>query len=279
MVSQLTNRRPPKNKEDAQGERRLGVASDVGFDQRGHEREGQHPHEHEQSAPRALAKSFDARAPPRKEPARAQGQCRSARENDGGNLERAVEVHYKQGFEHRPLLHEKGFEATEHHAVVENDEQRARQRQEAGDEGARIDRGIVEKDVPKHGHRVFVFVDRHRIAVGHVLDRHVHILVAEDGAGKVGIHLLREDAHDHGNEEDGERNEEVAPRIVESHRDVVLERAYHLAPAVGTLAVDMLMEVAGDAFEVVGDGTFGEVRLAKPSRPTHRDRSLPSLRD
>ena len=62
-----------EDKEDAQGERSLGVAGDVGFDQRGHECEGEYPHEHEESAPRALAKSFDARAPSREEPARAQG--------------------------------------------------------------------------------------------------------------------------------------------------------------------------------------------------------------
>ena len=63
-----------EDKEDAQGERRLGVAGDVGFDQRGHEGEGQHAHEHEESAAGTVAKGFDARAASREEPTRAQGQ-------------------------------------------------------------------------------------------------------------------------------------------------------------------------------------------------------------
>ena len=161
------------------------------------------------------------------------------------------------------MLHEKGFEAAEHHAVVENDEQGTRQGHEAEKEGAHVDEGIVEEDVPKHAQRVFVFVDRHRVAPGYVFERHFHIVVAEDLACKVGFHLLCEHAHQRGDEEDHERNEEFAPRIVEGHRDVVPECAHHLAPTVGSLAVDVLMKPTCDAFEVVGDGTLGEMRLGE----------------
>ena len=66
------------------------MAGDVGFDQRGHEGEGQHAHEHEESAAGTMPKGFDARATSREEPTRAQGQRRTTCENDGGNLERTV---------------------------------------------------------------------------------------------------------------------------------------------------------------------------------------------
>ena len=39
----------------------------------------------------------------------------------------------------------------------------------------------------------------------------------------------------------------------------------------------MLMEVAGDAFEVVGDGAFGEVRLGKSQVGRHIEIDLSHL--
>ena len=175
------------------------------------------------------------------------------------------------------MLHEKGFEAAEHHAVVENDEQGTRQGHEAEKEGAHVDEGIVEEDAPKHAQCIFVFVDRHRVAPGNVFERHFHIVVAEDLAREVGFHLLCEHAHQRGDEEDHERNEEFAPRIVEGHRDVVPECAYHLAPTVGALAVDVLMKATCDAFEVVGDGTLGEMRLGEGQIGRHIEIDLGNM--
>ncbi len=203
-----------KNEKRPQPVRCPGVAGEVALGEASENEQWHHAHHEAEAPPGGQLEGALTGQSARENKPPSHRQARCSRNDDAGNLERAVQPNGQERLPEQPFFDEKILKSAEHDAVVNQHADGADAVNDAQDEGAEGYQNIVQGDAEEHVELPGFFVHGHRVAGFDVLLGHFHVLAAENGFEEIRLCPAGQHADDHGQREDEERDAQVEAGIV-----------------------------------------------------------------
>ena len=190
----------------------------------------------------------------RKQPSVAQCDARPTGDDDGRKFEGAVKHDGEDGLRKESSHHKEGDECAHHDAIVEQIVASAETGKNPHDVNDERHQDVVDGDTQKTTYLRTHRVNRHGVSLRDIVERHVHIIIAEDEAGKFGVCQRRDGAHQATTKEEDKGDEQSVACLIDGKRNIVRPIPDNLRPRRVLVPVEVAVQSESEVVEIRGDG-------------------------